>query len=1116
MSPHLLHFRAIITAITMVIAISCAFAGGGPQNVLIVANTNSTESLEIANAYRRVKNIPYSNVVTLTTATTFQVPYQTYLDEIEEPIRSHLKNHQLTDDITDIVLTRGVPQMITADNGRSVASLLAAMNLSKGTPGYAQIANPYYNASDAFSHQLVQLKGMYMVTVLNGYNVADVLTLIANGKTADESNPNGRFVLQTIPRYVPPANDLSRMLAIRNLKSEVVTTLPENRHEVMGYFSGGAYSGLNQDIITSFQFLPGAIADLAQYFSAAPDNFDQIDHPVLVPVSWFVQAGITGIHGVIGESGMKTIPVVSAPQQLFGKYTDGFSLAESFYSALPVLNWQNIVIGDPLCSPYAKRPLITVDQPSGQLQGILPIRITATSPNPGTTISRIDAYIDDRFAQTIYQPDKTRITLYIGEEVVHYMVPHGATLRTLLDGLADAINSDPILSAPDGVRAVPSLGTSTLTLVARRPGADNNEIPIGIDIETDPPTAPCIMARVDGGWMSGGGQDPTPASAVVSFMGRHAKAGDEIDMQIQQQHFSYVLPADSTISADIPAALAKLINEDPVLKEADGVLAIPGNNGMPYLTLQARTPGEHGNVLSYRVTVKPVAGSRLHAFPENPAQFTGGYDGSASVQNIHFMLGEVTAKGTYFLNTADLIDGYHRLTIVAYDGSLAQTQGNRTVSFTVHNTETPPVVTLPDTLPPSSSSITIPVTATPSVAKVDIYVDGQLLGSSTTAPFEIRIPLAGLGRGIHDLWAEASDANGHHYLTAPIPLQVLTPPEVFHIIPNYTAASGGTVHKIVGTGFQRNAIVRLAGIQAREVKYISPNVLEVTADAGPARQGWVEVVNPDATVSLPTIGFEYYQPRIDEVRITPEHEVLAPGRKVQFTASCFDQHNFPIQANVNWESNGGNISSKGLFTAGKTTGTYLIRVSCADGKTVWDTPISIGPAIVPNGRLQHWLTIGPFPDPDYSALEASQIPETTILPSHGDVTGTKTWQSLYSANGYIDLLSNMSPNTNVVAYAHIYIQAPFDTSCSLIYGSDDGIRIWLNGTMMQSLRIRRAPDPNQNTTPITLRAGWNRLLVKVDQGTGSWGFFMRLRADAGTNLPLLRYSLDCPADYTGN
>jgi hypothetical protein len=39
---------------------------------------------------------------------------------------------------------------------------------------------------------------------------------------------------------------------------------------------------------------------------------------------------------------------------LFDRYTAGFNLAESFYSASRQIHCKDMVIGDPICAPYSK------------------------------------------------------------------------------------------------------------------------------------------------------------------------------------------------------------------------------------------------------------------------------------------------------------------------------------------------------------------------------------------------------------------------------------------------------------------------------------------------------------------------------------------------------------------------------------------------------------------------------------------------------------------------------------------------------------------------------------------------------------------------------------------
>jgi len=525
-----------ILSITLLVLLACrAIAGGGPQNVLIVVNARSQESLEIGNLYRRARDIPYRQVLALSTSTAPVISYQTYLTEIEQPIRQYLTDQGVANEITAIVLTRGVPVQVDTQNGRSVASLLAALDLGKGA---TRIINPYLDSSVAFSHYDASLQGMYLVTLLNGYHTQDVRTLIAQGKLADGQAPDGRFIVQTVPQMPRASNTaVVDLLTLRGLKVETDSAPPADRTALMGYFSGGIYSGITRDVLATTTFRPGAIVDYAQSYGAAATNFDDSEIPVLLPVSAFVQAGAAGVHGVVGEPGLASFPMITDLKTLLDRYTSGFSLAESYYAALPALNWQNIIIGDPLCTPYAVRPAVSIETGDGPLSGTAPIRVSAVAQTRGATINRIDLYLDDRFQQTLYEVPETRFDMRIGGRLVQYTLPRGADLRQMLEGLAAAINAAPDLSGADGVRAVPQVGGGTLLLISRTPGAAGNGIPVTMQITADVEPPP-VTVSMGAAQLSGGGVGPTPARGTLSFIGRRIKPGDEVTIRLQNEDLS--------------------------------------------------------------------------------------------------------------------------------------------------------------------------------------------------------------------------------------------------------------------------------------------------------------------------------------------------------------------------------------------------------------------------------------------------------------------------------------------------------------------------------------------------------------------------------------------------
>ncbi|GIS60010.1 MAG: hypothetical protein CM1200mP2_22350 [Planctomycetaceae bacterium] len=58
-------------------------------------------------------------------------------------------------------------------------------------------------------------------------------------------------------------------------------------------------------------------------------------------------------------------------------------------------------------------------------------------------------------------------------------------------------------------------------------------------------------------------------------------------------------------------------------------------------------------------------------------------------------------------------------------------------------------------------------------------------------------------------------------------------------------------------------------------------------------------------------------------------------------------------------------------------------------------------------------------------------------------------------------------------------------------GSDDSIKLWLNGSVSFEKKILRGVAPDQDKATLDLVAGENRLLMKVANGGGGYGFFFR-------------------------
>src|SRR5689334_17161788 len=96
---------------------------------------------------------------------------------------------------------------------------------------------------------------------------------------------------------------------------------------------------------------------MLESFGAVPENFDEKGGHSQFPVPVMVRAGAAGVHGAVAEPYAHTFCDV----RLFERYASGLDLAESFHASLPYLYWMNLVLGDPLCAPFAKRPAVEIE-----------------------------------------------------------------------------------------------------------------------------------------------------------------------------------------------------------------------------------------------------------------------------------------------------------------------------------------------------------------------------------------------------------------------------------------------------------------------------------------------------------------------------------------------------------------------------------------------------------------------------------------------------------------------------------------------------------------------------------------------------------------------------------
>ncbi len=149
------------------------------------------------------------------------------------------------------------------------------------------------------------------------------------------------------------------------------------------------------------------------------------------------------------------------------------------------------------------------------------------------------------------------------------------------------------------------------------------------------------------------------------------------------------------------------------------------------------------------------------------------------------------------------------------------------------------------------------------------------------------------------------------------------------------------------------------------------------------------------------------------------------------------------------------------------------------------------------GHVLAWAISGPYREEgkDARALFDAALPPEAAA-------GEAVWKRLRRGAGAwgVDLAQALGPADNVTAYVRSTIASPGELEARLELGSDDAIKVWLNGALVHANFTSRGLEVASDRVLVKLREGANELLLKIVNQGGPWGFACRLRAGDGSLL----------------
>ncbi len=435
----------IILSLLLLAWPASATAGVGPENVLLVVNPSSPASMCIANHYVQLRQIPADNVLYLPwNPNEEHVAVDAFRKKILLPILQTISDRRLGNQIDAVVYSSDFPWAVRLDadvqkflkempqpttsskkpEWPTVLTPVGSINgltylwqpVLAGAKDYFDLQNNYYMREATGSKHEVSTAGfrgnrlydkygevvasggrrfflsmMLGVTQGRGNTVPEVLDYLRRSVKADGTHPKGTI-------YFVQNSDIRSKVrhalfpdAVRELKSlgvaaEIVYgTVPMTKNDVQGVIMGTADFNWRASGST---ILPGAICEhFTSYAGIMSSKASQ------TPLSEFLRYGAAGASGTVTEP--YAIPQKFPSPMVQVHYARGCTLVEAFYQSIHG-PYQQLIVGDPLCQPWAKIPRVSVEGvKSGEtIKGLLKIKPKAAAAE------RFELFVDGvRLAQ---------------------------------------------------------------------------------------------------------------------------------------------------------------------------------------------------------------------------------------------------------------------------------------------------------------------------------------------------------------------------------------------------------------------------------------------------------------------------------------------------------------------------------------------------------------------------------------------------------------------------------------------------------------------------------------------------------------------------------------------
>jgi uncharacterized protein (TIGR03790 family) len=371
-----------------------------PSDIIILANSNARESVDLAKYYAGKRAIPEKNIIALPMPADETITYGMYVMYIYNPLHKWLVDnrflaetlpstdafgrihgHVVSNSIGYIVICQGVPLRIQDDDSfnndanklafaRAVTPRGNVQSISNGlllhsfacvdseiaamaadmNPVLGFIQNPMYRK--AVTNNIDKLR-IIKTSRLGGSSYTAARSLVDSAIEGEKNGLSGRVYIDKGGPYALAnqwLDDIADAFAKRDWDVEVEATKntfgADARFDAPAIYFGWYTTYANGPFVEpGMRFPPGAIAMHLHSFSATS---------LASKTQWTSAIVDRGAAGTIGNVYEPTLSLTHdfkiIAQAIFG----GWTFCDAAWASMPALSWQGVILGDPLYRPLPK------------------------------------------------------------------------------------------------------------------------------------------------------------------------------------------------------------------------------------------------------------------------------------------------------------------------------------------------------------------------------------------------------------------------------------------------------------------------------------------------------------------------------------------------------------------------------------------------------------------------------------------------------------------------------------------------------------------------------------------------------------------------------------------